>query len=117
VVGRRSSVVRNQKIEAPIQTLQIALFVKLAIRRGDLAILKLPAKAEELLCYLLLRRGQPHTRDAPGAQSKKYLRQCFSTRTSAPTSGATDGSRTCATVRGSKRSLRESACWRKFHVS
>ena len=44
--------------------MQIALFAKLAIRRGDLAITTLPAKAEELLCYLLPRRSQPHTREA-----------------------------------------------------
>jgi DNA-binding SARP family transcriptional activator len=79
-------VVGNQGSEVPMQTLQIALFAKLDIRCGDLAITKLPAKAEELLCYLLLLRGQPHTRealagelwaDAPAAQSKKYLRQCL----------------------------------------
>lgn len=69
-----------------MQTLQIALFAKLDIRRGGMATAKLPAKAEELLCYLLLRPGQPHTRealacelwaDAPARQSKKYLRQCL----------------------------------------
>src|SRR4051794_39199470 len=68
-----------------MQTLQITLFAKLDIRRG-MTTMKLPAKAEELLCYLLLRGGQPHTRealacelwaDAPAAQSKKYLRQCL----------------------------------------
>ena len=57
-------------------------FAKLDIQRGGMATAKLPAKAEELLCYLLLRRGQPHTRealacelwaDAPAANCTKPL--------------------------------------------
>jgi DNA-binding SARP family transcriptional activator len=69
-----------------MHSIEIRLFAKLDIRRGEQTIAKLPAKTEELLCYLLLRRGQPHTREAlacelwadtPAAQSKKYLRQCL----------------------------------------
>ena len=69
-----------------MQAIEITLFAQLAIRRRDGGVVRLPAKAEELLCYLLLRRGQAHTRealacelwaDAPAAQSKKYLRQCL----------------------------------------
>lgn len=69
-----------------MQTIEITLFARLAIRRGDREVARLPAKAEELLCYLLLRRGQAYTRealacelwaDAPATQSKKYLRQCL----------------------------------------
>jgi DNA-binding SARP family transcriptional activator len=66
--------------------LEVTLFGKATIQRGASSPVELPAKAQELLCYLLLRRGQPHTRealacelwaDAPAAQSKKYLRQCL----------------------------------------
>lgn len=67
-----------------MDVLQVTLFGKACIQRGSSAIVELPAKALELLCYLLLHRGQPHTREAlacelwaeaPAAQSKKYLRQ------------------------------------------
>ncbi len=66
--------------------IHITLFTKLDIRRSGQEIPKLPAKAEELLCYLLLHRDRPHTRealacelwaDAPAARSRKYLRQCL----------------------------------------
>lgn len=76
----------DRESEAMVQALQITLFAKLDIRRNGMALARLPAKAEELLCYLLLRPGRPHTRealacelwaDAPAAQSKKYLRQCL----------------------------------------
>jgi len=69
-----------------MDVLQVTLFGKATIRRGVSSPVELPAKSQELLCYLLLRRGQPHTRealacelwaDAPAAQSKKYLRQCL----------------------------------------
>ncbi len=66
--------------------LQITMFTKLAIQRDDHGPVKLPAKAEELLCYLLLHRRQAYTREAlacelwadtPAVQAKKYLRQCL----------------------------------------
>lgn len=66
-----------------MEILQVTLFGRLAIRRGA-ATIELPAKAAELLCYLLLARGRPQTREAlatalwvevDGAQGKKYLRQ------------------------------------------
>lgn len=66
--------------------LQITLFARLNIRRNGLEVAKLPAKAEELLCYLLLHPNQPHTRgalacelwaDAPAGRARKYLRQCL----------------------------------------
>jgi DNA-binding SARP family transcriptional activator len=47
-----------------MQRIHITLFTKLDIRRNGQEIPKLPAKAEELLCYLLLYRDQPHTREA-----------------------------------------------------
>lgn len=64
-------------------SLEITLFGKFIVRH-DSAQLDLPAKVAELLCVLLLRRGQPLTRealatmlwgDASSAQGKKYLRQ------------------------------------------
>lgn len=66
-----------------MSTLEITLFGKLIVRQGG-AQLDLPTKVAELLCVLLLRRGQPLTRetlvttlwgDASPAQGKKYLRQ------------------------------------------
>lgn len=65
--------------------LQVTLFGKAAILRGDSSV-ELPAKAQEMLFYLLLHRCQPHTREAlacelwadtPLVQAKKYLRQCL----------------------------------------
>jgi DNA-binding SARP family transcriptional activator len=67
-----------------MDVLQVTLFGKACIQRGSSAIVELPAKALELLCYMLLHRGRAHTRealacelwaDAPATQSKKYLRQ------------------------------------------
>jgi DNA-binding SARP family transcriptional activator len=64
----------------------MTMFAKLDIRRDDCGPVKLPAKAEELLCYLLLHRHQAYTREAlacelwadtPATQAKKYLRQCL----------------------------------------
>jgi DNA-binding SARP family transcriptional activator len=64
-------------------TLQVRLFGRLSISHDGRDI-ELPAKAEELLCYLLLHRVRPQTREslatvlwgnATTAQSKKYLRQ------------------------------------------
>lgn len=66
-----------------METTQITLFGRLAIRRGASSV-ELPAKAAELLCYLLVHRDRPQTRealatelwgDADAAQGKKYLRQ------------------------------------------
>ncbi len=66
-------------------TLRVELFGKLRIRCGETQIDCLDvAKAQELLCYLLLHREWPHPRetlagllwgDCSCAQSKKYLRQ------------------------------------------
>lgn len=64
--------------------LQVRLFGRVALLRDGRAGPVLPAKALELLCYLLLHRGRAHTRDAlsgllwpdaPDTQAKKYLRQ------------------------------------------
>jgi DNA-binding SARP family transcriptional activator len=66
-----------------LDIVQISLFGKLAVRRSAGSV-ELPARAAELLCYLLLARGRPHTREALAttlwgetemAQGKKYLRQ------------------------------------------
>ncbi|HMQ32795.1 MAG TPA: BTAD domain-containing putative transcriptional regulator [Chloroflexaceae bacterium] len=66
-----------------MSTLRIALFGRLKVGRAG-ASLRLPAKVAELLCLLLLRRGQPQTREALATtlwgeaspdQGKKYLRQ------------------------------------------
>ena len=66
-----------------METTQITLFGRLGIQRDGHSI-ELPAKAAELLCYLLLARGRPQTREAlatelwgeaDGAQGKKYLGQ------------------------------------------
>lgn len=66
-----------------MESLQITLFGRLVIRRGA-ATIELPAKAAELLCFMLLQRGRPQLREglaaelwgeAEGAQGKKYLRQ------------------------------------------
>lgn len=62
----------------------IHLFGQSHIQYGDDPIDTLPAKAQELLFYLLLHQDYPHTREflashlwpeAPSAQAKKYLRQ------------------------------------------
>lgn len=66
-----------------MSTLRIALFGRLTISRGERGV-ELPAKPAELLCYLLLQRGRPQSREAlatvlwgeaSAAQGKKYLRQ------------------------------------------
>jgi DNA-binding SARP family transcriptional activator len=70
---------------APACALRIQLFGKLAVERNGCAI-ESPqsAKAKELLCYLLLHRDQPHSREVMSSlfwgdrttlQSKKYFRQ------------------------------------------
>lgn len=68
-----------------MQTLQITLFGKLAIRRGERSV-GLPAKVAELLCFLLLNHRRPQTREAlatelwgeaDAVQSKKYLRKAL----------------------------------------
>ena len=70
---------------APVCALRIQLFGKLAVERNGCAI-ESPqsAKAKELLCYLLLHRDQPHSREVMSSlfwgdrttlQSKKYFRQ------------------------------------------
>jgi DNA-binding SARP family transcriptional activator len=70
---------------APACALRIQLFGKLAVVRNGCA-LEPPqsAKAKELLCYMLLHRDQPHSRevvsnlfwgDRTTLQSKKYFRQ------------------------------------------
>lgn len=67
-----------------MSTFQIRLFGKISLRQDGQPLHDLPAKALELLCYLLLHRYRAHTRESlsetlwPGAsftQSKKYLRQ------------------------------------------
>jgi len=66
-----------------MSTLKITLFGKFLVRR-DAAQLDLPTKVAELMCLLLLRKGQPQTREALATtlwgeaspvQGKKYLRQ------------------------------------------
>ena len=70
---------------APACALRIQLFGKLSVERNGCAI-ESPqsAKAKELLCYLLLHRDQPHSREVMSSlfwgdrttlQSKKYFRQ------------------------------------------
>jgi DNA-binding SARP family transcriptional activator len=63
---------------------QIRLFGEVSVRCGAVTPAHLPAKTQELFCYLLLHRDHPHTReflagqlwsDASASQSKKYLRQ------------------------------------------
>ncbi len=67
-----------------MDTFQIRLFGKVALQQGNKSLLDLPAKALELLCYLLLYRARAHTREAlstllwpeaSGTLSQKYLRQ------------------------------------------
>ena len=70
-----------------MSTLRVSLFSKLSVRLGDRALENLhSAKAEELFCFLLLRRNLSHPRetlagmlwgDCPTFQSKKYLRQAL----------------------------------------
>jgi DNA-binding SARP family transcriptional activator len=68
-----------------MDVVQITLFGRLAIRRGGQPV-ELPAKAAELLCFLLLHRGRPQTREAlatalwaeaDAVQGKKYLRKAL----------------------------------------
>lgn len=70
-----------------MNTLSISLFGKLCIRHGDTRVDGLDArKLQELLCYLLIYRAHPHSRenlanllwsDHSTSQSKKYLRQAL----------------------------------------
>lgn len=63
--------------------LQIRLFGKLCVQvNSDSLERKLPIKVQELLCYLLIHRQQPHPREAlaemlwgdqPNGQSRRYL--------------------------------------------
>ena len=64
--------------------LSVTLFGRLRIQQGARLVIDLTAKAQELLCYLLLHRSRAHTREAlsellwpqaSSAQAKKYLRQ------------------------------------------
>lgn len=65
-------------------TLHVRLFGQLSLQQNEQPLVDLPAKALELLCYLLLHPARAHTREAvaealwPGvapASSQKYLRQ------------------------------------------
>jgi DNA-binding SARP family transcriptional activator len=67
-----------------MNSLQIALFGKISIQQNGQPQANLPAKALELLCYLLLYRERSHTRetlsealwpDGDHTRSMKYLRQ------------------------------------------
>lgn len=64
--------------------LTFRLFGKLSAQQGDQPLATLGAKTQELLCFLLLHRQRPHSRDvlaaqlwpeADNARAKKYLRQ------------------------------------------
>jgi DNA-binding SARP family transcriptional activator len=63
---------------------QVCLFGKVSVQRDGVAIVGLPAKVLELLCYLLLFRDRGHAREvladvlwpgASGPRARKYLRQ------------------------------------------
>jgi DNA-binding SARP family transcriptional activator len=81
--------------------LRVHLFGRFQGRRGDRDLSGLnAAKAQELLCYLLLHKGRSLTREAlsaflwsdtPTAQSKKYLRQALWHLSSALNSDAASG--------------------------
>jgi hypothetical protein len=43
--------------------LDITLFGKVQLRRGDIIIADIPARVQECLLYLLLHRAQPHNRE------------------------------------------------------
>ncbi len=67
-----------------VQALHIRLFGKTSIQQNGQPRTDLSAKALELLCYLLIHRDRPHTREALAtalwpdvseSKSKKYLRQ------------------------------------------
>lgn len=70
-----------------VAPLRIYLFGRLQIQRADGTAVGLEsAKVQELLCYLLLRRGHPQSRDALAAllwpdtsaeRARKYLRQAL----------------------------------------
>lgn len=70
-----------------MSTLHVCLFGKLDVRDGQNRALDLDAhNARQLLCYLLIFRDRPHTREAlaavlwgdqPAAQSKSYLRKAL----------------------------------------
>ncbi len=64
--------------------LEVRLFGQVSVQQGGQPLSVLPAKALELLCYLLLHRDRGHTREtlagvlwpeASDSLSKKYLRQ------------------------------------------
>ncbi len=65
-------------------TLYIRLFGQISLQQNDRPLVDLPAKALELLCYLLIHRERAHTREALAevlwpetsvTLSQKYLRQ------------------------------------------
>jgi DNA-binding SARP family transcriptional activator len=67
-----------------VQIYQIKLFGKIQVICGQQPLVDFPAKAQELLAFLLLHPQHPHTREALAVQlwenasdahSKKYLRQ------------------------------------------
>jgi len=67
-----------------LDKIEVRLFGQTTIQRHGRTLHDLPTKAMELLCYLLIHRNRPHTREAlaevlwpeaPVAGSKKYLRQ------------------------------------------
>lgn len=67
-----------------MSALHVSLFGHLTVEQDKLPMVDLPAKAQELFCYLLLHRDRGHTREAlasllwPDAScslSPKYLRQ------------------------------------------
>lgn len=70
-----------------MSALDIRLFGKFCVQRDEHPLHGLDAaKVQELLCYLLLHRDRPHSRealagilwgDAPTEKSKKYLRQAL----------------------------------------
>lgn len=70
-----------------MSTLRVSLFGKLDVRHGEHGTIDLDAhNAQKLLCYLLIFRDRPHTREAlaailwgdqPAAQSKNYLRKAL----------------------------------------
>lgn len=69
-----------------MSTLNVHLFGRISIWKDKVMPVSLCNKLEYLLCYLLLKRGRPHSReylatllwaDSTTAQSKKYLRHAL----------------------------------------